>query len=335
MSQFELQTHLDRIYETTERLFTFDVTDPSSARAWQIVFRVALHEALKIDYRELPDDLSAEYIATSDQGTYIQDKYALKYDDIAIPMYLLIPKAEPPYKPIVAFHGHGMGANLILGNYANDPNADMYRANDENFAQCLAQDGYLVCVIEQQGFGERLTALTSKPEGGNSCRQLAFNYLLHNRTLLGERVWEGMLAISYLLKRNDILSDQLACVGFSGGGTTSLFLSAIDERIRKAVIMGYFCTLKQSILDIEHCECNYVPNLLTLGELSDIAGLIAPRSIHIISGENDPIFPIAGVHEQYDLLDRIYEAFGAEDKCHLSVHNGAHRPDYDLLVSGL
>lgn len=331
MSQFGLQGHLNTIYETTEREFTFDVSDAPSARAWQIVFRAALRECLKIDRRVLPEKLKTEYIATADKGKYIEDKYALKYDDVAVPMYLLIPKAEPPYRPVIAFHGHGMGVNLILGNYDTVSDPDALRANDENFAQQLAEDGYLVCAIEQQGFGERITDLAD----GNSCRHIAFNYLLHNRTLLGERVWEGMLAITYLLGREDILSNELACVGLSGGGTTAMFLSAIDERIRKAVIMGYFCTMQKSILGIHHCECNYVPDLLTLGEHGDIGGLIAPRPVQIISGENDPIFPIEGVREQYTILERIYQVFHAEDKCQLSIHDGEHRAHYAMMSEWL
>ena len=139
-----------------------------------------------------------------------------------------------------------------------------------------------------------------------------------------------------MLGRADVLSNnELACVGLSGGGTTALFLSAIDDRIRKAVIAGYFCTMQRSILNIQHCECNYVPNLLTLGEHGDIGGLIAPRPVQIISGEQDHIFPIEGVREQYDVLERIYQVFHAEDNCQLSIHDGGHRFNYNLMADWL
>jgi len=331
MSQFGLQGHLDTIYETTERQFTFDASDSASARAWQIVFRAALLECLKIDRRIMPDIITTEYLSTTDKGSYSEDKYTLQNGDVAVPMYLLIPKADPPYRPMIVFHGHGMGVNLILGHYDNSPDAQTYTANGENFAQRLAEDGYLVCAIEQQGFGERRADPSYVPDSNNSCRQLAFHYLLHDRTLLGERVWEGMLAISYLLTRDDILSNELACVGFSGGGTTALFLSALDERIRKSVIMGYLCTMQKSILGVSHCECNYVPNLLTLGETGDIAGLIAPRPVLVSSGEADLIFPVDGVREQYAVMENVYHVMGAEDRCQLSIHDGGHRPDYEAM----
>ena len=153
MSQFGLQGHLNTIYETTEREFTFDVSDASSARAWQIVFRAALRECLKIDRYVLPDKLQTEYISTNDKGTYIEDKYALKYDDVAVPMYLLIPKAEPPYRPVIAFHGHGMGVNLILGNYDTCIQSPMNYVPMMNNLCPKTRRGWLscLCAIEQQG----------------------------------------------------------------------------------------------------------------------------------------------------------------------------------------
>jgi len=332
MSQFGLQNHLESIYDKTERQFTFDVSDAASARAWQIVFRASLLECLRIDRRLMPEAVRVEFLSTTDKGTYIEDKYRLMNGELPIPMYMLIPKTPPPYRPVIAFHGHGIGVNLILGNYDELPDAQTYTANGENFAQRLAQDGYLVCAIEQQGFGERVTAQVNN---GNSCRHLAHHYMMHGRTLLGERVWEGMLAIQYLMGRDDIIANQLACVGFSGGATTALFLSALDERIRKTVIMGYLCSLNQSILGMEHCECNYVPDLLTLGDTGDIAGLIAPRPVQVISGETDPIFPIVGVREQYEVLEKVYRVFGADDRCQLSIHSGGHRPDYDAMKQWL
>lgn len=335
MSEFGLQNHLDRLYEEAEHQFSFDADTMTVAQQWQVDFRSALRECLKITGRTLLSQVKSEVLSIEDRGAYHQEKHQIIIDDLSIPMYLLIPKTDPPYEPVMVFHGHGMGVNLILGNYADSDMAETYDANGENFAQRLAEDGYLVCAIEQQGFGERITDLTNQPSEGNSCRHLAFYYLLHNRTLLGERIWDAMNVISYVLGRDDVIAEELACVGFSGGGTTGLFLSALDERIQKTVIMGYLCTLKDSILGIRHCECNYVPNLLTLGETGDVAGLIAPRPAHFISGRTDPIFPVEGVREQYKTIQSVYKVFDVSDNATLTIHDGGHRPDCEAMVNGL
>jgi dienelactone hydrolase len=334
MTQLHLQAHLDNIYQQTDHQFEFAATHLREAQVWQLKFRKALRDCLKITGRRLPEKFTAQQVSSIDKGTYTEEKHIIVVDGVATPLYLLVPKSEPPYPALIAFHGHGTGVHHILGNYDDPELADMNRAKDENFAQRFAEDGYLVCAIEQQGFGERVTDQQNDPPSANSCRHLAFEYMMHNRTLLGERVWDGMNAISYLLQQLDIIPGYVGCVGFSGGGTTALFLSALDERITHSVIAGYFCALKQSILGVEHCECNYVPDLLTLGEISDIAGLIAPRPLSIISGEFDPIFPIAGVIEQYDLLQDIYQVFDAEQQCGLGIHPHGHRPDYELMAEG-
>jgi len=326
---FHLQGHMNNLYEQTDHLFEFHAEELEVALEWQADLHRALSYCLKITGRALPEQITTEILSSTDKGSYIEEKHLIIIDSVPAPMYMLIPKGEPPYTPVMAFHGHGIGVHTILGTYPE------HSSDDNNFAQQLAQDGYLVCAIEQRGFGERITNQLKQPNGGNSCRHMAFSYLMHDRTLVGERVWDGMNAISYVLGRDDVIAENLTCVGFSGGGTTSLFLSALDKRIQRAIIKSYFCAFTQSILGMSHCECNYVPDLLTLGEAGDIAGLIAPRQVQIISGETDPIFPIDGVREQYARLEQIYRVFGVEANCSLNIHSDAHRANYQLMADWL
>jgi cephalosporin-C deacetylase-like acetyl esterase len=119
----------------------------------------------------------------------------------------------------------------------------------------LAEAGYLVCAIEQRGMGERLTAQTGDGDVPRSCRHLAFSYMMQGRTLVGERCWDGICAINYLQTRADVRQGVLGCTGHSGGGTTTLFLAAMEERITAVVVSGYFCSFQASILGMQHCEC--------------------------------------------------------------------------------
>ena len=57
-------------------------------------------------------------------------------------------------------------------------------------------------------------------------------------------------------------TEHLGCVGFSGGGLQTLYLAALDERVRYAVISGYLYGFKDSLLELNgNCSCNYVPGL--------------------------------------------------------------------------
>ena len=327
--RFGLQSHVDTLY-AQPRTMAFDASTPEEFAVWRDELRAEVRRLLRIEDRVLPDMIRAEKVHSIPREGYTEEKYALFTGEIDSPVYVLIPDAPPPYKPIMVFHGHNPSVQYILGNYPDEATAKDRRAVDNNYAQALAQAGYLVCAVEQRGFGERITPDVHSPDYSNSCRHLSFDYLLHDRTLLGERVWDGMVAISFIEARDDVVPGVMGATGNSGGGTTTLWLSAIDERVTVAVPSCYFCSFRASILGVYHCECNYVPGTLRLMEMGDLAALIAPRPFRAIAGENDPIFPVAAVREQYKTVERAYALLNAADKSSLTVHPGAHAYNHTM-----
>lgn len=326
---FQLQGHLDQLYGDADRQFVLRAKDPHEFASWQAQFRGALKQCLALRDDPLPEIPEAHLLSSTDKGTYSEEKYALHVGDVIAPMVILVPNHPPPYVPVLAFHGHGSGVQLILGNDPTEVQTRGQSASDDNFAQRLAEDGYLVCALEQRGFGERVTDQFNNDKQ-NSCRHLAFEYMLNGQTLLGKRIQDAMLAVNYLKQRTDVRFDLLASIGFSGGGTTALFLSALDARIHSTVIASYFCAFKHSILGVAHCECNYVPGILKLGEMGDITALIAPRNLCIVSGKRDHIFPIDGVKSQLKIVDRAYTIMNASNACTCLIHEGGHAHRHDL-----
>jgi len=157
LMDFHLQASLDR--ETTQQKprFQLNASNPTEFENWRAALRRELIEVLGLTGRLSMTVPQLEKLGERDQGSYIETKYRLKLDDEVVPLVLLTPKTPPPHMPILAFHGHGMGAKQILGHYPNQVVAEQMRAHDENYAQRLAEDGFLVCVVEQRGFGERVT----------------------------------------------------------------------------------------------------------------------------------------------------------------------------------
>ena len=91
---------------------------------------------------------------------------------------------------------------------------------------------------------------------------------------------------------------RVGCMGISGGGTVTLFATALEPRIRAAMVSGYLNTFRDSIGSLAHCIDNYVPGILNWAEMHDVAGLIAPRPLFVESGEKDNIFPIRREHRE-------------------------------------
>ncbi len=322
--RFHLQQHLDDLYTNRRRQQVFWAKSEVEFAVWKGTLCARLLELLGIGGRALPTHIQAERLQTIDRGEYTEEKYALDTGEVHIPIYVLVPKTAPPYKPVLVFHGHDPSVQHILGNYPDKRTEKEGLAVDNNYAQALAQAGYLVCAVEQRGFGERLTDQVHRPDYRISCRHLSFEYMMQGRTLLGERCWDGMVALSYLQTRADVAPGGIGCTGNSGGGTTCLFLSALDERITVSVPSCYFCSFKDSILSMEHCECNYVPRILEYAEMGDLAALLAPRALCIISGEHDPIYPVEGTRAQFETVRRAYDLLGASERLKLAVHPGGH-----------
>ena len=321
---FHLQAHVDQLYHTQPRQLGFRAQSADEFRAWQGALRSKITDLLGLTGRTPPANPRAELLQSQDRGEYVEHKYGLDVGEgVAAPMYMLVPKIAPLYKAVLGFHGHDPSAQNILGNYPDAQTARENLAVDGNWAQALARAGYLVCVVEQRGFGERLTNQRASEHSRSSCRHLAFEYLMEGRVLLGERCWDGMVALSYLQNREGV-TGGIGCTGHSGGATTALWLAALDKRITVSVPSCYFCSFKASILEMEHCECNYVPRILEYAEMGDLAALIAPRPLRFIQGERDPIFPLHAAQEQFETVKRAYALLGADDHLSMSIHPGAH-----------
>ena len=114
---------------------------------------------------------------------------------------------------------------------------------------------------------------------------------------------------------------------FSGGGLQTLWLSALDERIKAAYISGYFYTIQSALLHTHRCGCNFVPNLWKYVDLGDIAALIAPRPLFIESGKSDKLNGTMGIESaanQVQITKKAYTLFGKENHIQHLIFEGTH-----------
>ena len=58
--------------------------------------------------------------------------------------------------------------------------------------------------------------------------------------------------------------------------------------------------------------------------MQDLACLIAPRKFIPIAGKDDLIFPIHGVREAFETVEKIYHKENAEQNCRLYETTKAH-----------
>jgi dienelactone hydrolase len=315
------------VYDSITRVLAFSAHDAASARSWQHAARRRVIERLG-GFPATRVALDAAVLETKDLGSYTRERVVFQTrENLSAIGYLLLPKDRPrPLPVIVAFSGHGRGVDDILGIAPDGtplPERGMGYAKEYGL-QCV-EHGYATFAVEQLGFGARRDAAARKTgPAENSCRPAACAALLFGQTMIGWRAWDAMRAIDYLATRPDIDVHRLATLGASGGGTTSLFAAALDDRVKVGVVSAYFNTFRDSIVSISHCPDNYVPGLATDMEMSDVAGLIAPRALFVESGRKDRIFPIAASQEAEAKTRRIFETLGAADHMGYEIHEGGH-----------
>lgn len=133
-------------------------------------------------------------------------------------------------------------------------------------------------------------------------------------------------ALDYLATREDLDRERMGATGISGGGMTTFFLAAIDDRIKaSAPVSGAFSTRTwvKRHLSFAHCDCQYPVN--TYGLLySEIGALTAPRPQLLCNSDADPGFPMDGFHELEEKMGEIYRLYGAGDALRSAVAPGGH-----------
>ena len=275
-----------------------------------------------------------------DYPDYTLQKYSVEMcKNLTSAVYILTPKNVTSAPGVVALCGHGYGVRQILnitksGKKKIVPYIDNYQ---KNFAVELVRRGCVVAAPELFGFGEaRLKKDLIKPFYISSCDELSHHLLPYGLTTASIRVFQALMCVQILKKIELCDKNRIGCMGISGGGLTALYASVLDDCISKTVISGYVNTFKDSILSLWHCPDNYIPDILTTGEIYDFAASLAPKELFIESGTKDRLFPIDASRKAHETIKKVYSLMGAEDKLHIDIFEGKHsvcgRKSFDFLA---
>ncbi|MGC9467117.1 MAG: alpha/beta hydrolase family protein [Anaerolineae bacterium] len=328
---YDAVKHFQTLYEAAEAEaeFAFRAETREAWIAWRDAFRPRLRDALGLDV--IATDLQgysprAEQDGSVNMGSYLRESWHLWVEPtVPLPFYLLRPKRRGGPLPLVLTpHGHNH-PHIYIGIAETEQEAASIQAGERDIAVQAVSEGYLTIAPTTRAFGETRTPRDMAENALHSCRTQLMHDLLVGRTPIGDRVWDVSRLIDWALDTQDVDADRIAITGNSGGGTISLFAAACDPRISVAVPGSYFCTFSGSIGSIHHCACNYIPGILRLGEMYDVAGLIAPRPFRAIAGREDPIFPIEHVKVAFERLKQVYAVAGVPERCSLYVGHEGHR----------
>jgi dienelactone hydrolase len=199
----------------------------------------------------------------------------------------------------------------------------------------LAKRGYAVLTYDPVGQGERSQfwdAARGRSKYNLSCGEHAVLgnplYLL-GTSLARYRIWDGVRGIDYLTSLPQVDSGRIGCIGNSGGGTLTAYISALDPRVLVAVPSCYITTLPRRMgnrIEMDPAADPEQDIFGFVGEGIDHAGLLAlraPRPTLLAAAIRD-FFPIEGARETFDEVQRLYAVAGMSERFSRAEADASH-----------
>jgi dienelactone hydrolase len=325
----------------------------STFSAFQTEARAKLLELLL--YQPEPVNPRPEVLERVDCGDFVRERITFATTPTTrVPAYVLIPKNLRGRAPaMVDLHSHGgmflFGKEKVvdLGNN----HAAMGPYHQQNYdgrptATALARRGYVVISIDACMFGERRVMMDADIKLGwdrskysmsdierlnQVCRTkeatLVKALTFAGATWPGMVFWDDIRTVDYLLTRPEVDPNLIGCQGVSMGGYRSLFLAALDARIRAACVVGFMSTVRPMVHAHvnTHSFVHFLPAVHRYLDWPDVASLTAPRSLMVLQCRHDQLFPLAGMTESIEKIAAVYDKAGVKEKFVGRFYDVPHR----------
>ena len=296
--------------------------DGGDFQEWKASSRNKLSQLLGMDkFKRVPPEFNVEYKKKIDGATEIRFTFQSEAG-YRVPCHLLLPDGVEKPPLMICLQGHSKGMHISLGRPKYEGDEQTIHGGDRDFCVRAVREGFAAISLEQRNFGE-----CGGSEKGPACLESSMTALLMGRTTIGERVWDVSRLIDVIESEfaDQVDIKNIGCMGNSGGGTSTAYIAALEDRIALAMPSCAMCTFKDSIGAMAHCCCNYVPAMSECFDMNDLMAMAYPKYYVQVSGIEDPIFPLSGAEQVFEKGKQVYEVFGEGHRCTLVKGMGGHR----------
>ena len=185
-----------------------------------------------------------------------------------------------------------------------------YRKDEQQRLGTLARMGAVCVDFDLYGWGE------SEKEVGAEAHHTSRAHVYQAAC--------GYILLDWMLKnRKDIDTERVGVMGGSGGGTHTVLLSLLDERVTASAPVVHLASHFDGGCP---CESGKPVQLAAGGTCEpELAAVMAPKPMLIVSDGGDWTSSVPTLEFPY--LQRIYGFYGAKDKVH-NVHLPNERHDF-------
>lgn len=208
-------------------------------------------------------------------------------------------------------------------------------APHQRLCMLLATHGLAAFCYDPIGQGERYQFITPQ-HTRRYWPTLEHSMLGMGAVLLGTntaryRLHDGRRALDYLEGRPDIDGERLGCTGYSGGGTLTSYLMALDPRVACAAPCCYISSLERTVQELgpQDAEQNIYGQVAFGMEHGDYLLMRFPKPTLICAATRD-FFPIDGAWAVFREVKRLYGRLGRTDRVDLVEDASEH--DYSSVL---
>ena len=292
--------------------------------------RKEIAEIIGITAIDTPSYIEYDVLSSTQEDGYTRQRieYSSQADRIAA--FLLLPETLDNNPAVLINHQHNrehhLGKSEVCG-LAGDPL--------QAFGPELAKRGFVVLAPDSICFEER----RKDPSA------VGFDFWQHfdemcYRIVKGEYLMKKVLedasaGITLLSGLAFVDKDRIGTLGHSYGGSTVLFLSALDQRIAFSCASGSACTYEHRMKNGTGIEmASVIPGFHGKYDIYDLVSCIAPRRLLIVSAEDDKYSKDAQYIVQK--ASPSYSKLGApQNLCH-KRYSGGHaltRERFDFIIN--
>lgn len=226
-----------------------------------------------------------------------------------VPALILIPEgvdAANSAPAVAVWHQHNGQWNLGKSEPAGLAGNPMHHTG-----VALVKEGYVVLCPDALCFEERQSEQLT---GGNFERFEFLRYVVSGKCLAWKNILDMRRTVDYLCSRPEVQTERIGCYGHSMGSTHTWLVGPWEPRL--ICLVGNCCLPTYAAIHrthLLHCFPNYIPGWFQYGDTPDIAGLIAPRALHLNFGALDGGSPIKEVREGIKIIANAYQKADASE----------------------
>ena len=203
---------------------------------------------------------------------------------------------QGPFPAILSPHGHwrearfyDAGEKSALQSIAIGAERFISGARNPIQARCvqLARMGCIVFFYDMTGncdsiqIGHRPNEMWDRLDTKEDWGFFSVQAELRLQNMMGLQTWNSVRAIDFLETLPDVDAKRIGVTGASGGGTQSMIIAAIDDRIAAAMPCVMVSTAMQG-----GCTCENAPYMRIDQGNVDIAAAIAPRPLSLTAADD-------------------------------------------------